>query len=219
MVVLGYAITFLWVFAVMGVAQVAKSLFKASSEASRKIIHVLVAFAWIPMYICFGSSWHLVVPPLCFVVINYISLKKNVFSMMERSDEAKQSYGTVFYAVSMVIMAAFSVFKPDFLPCYGIGMFCLAFGDGLAPLVGSIKKGNTSFFGGKRTAFGSAAVFILSLVVVIAMTAILDLPLKWYACILIAVCSALMEVVGMQGFDNLTLPLGTSAVAFLFLNM
>lgn len=219
MVAIGYIITFLWVFAVMGIAQAAKGLCKAPGEASRKIVHVLVAFAWIPMYICFGSSWHLLVPPLCFVVLNYISLKRNVFSMMERENADKKSYGTVFYAVSMTIMAAFSVYRPDFLPCYGIGLFCLAFGDGFAPLMGSIKRGNSSFMGGSRTIFGSVTVFVLSLVVAIAMTAIFDLPLKWYACVLVALCGAVMEIAGTGGYDNLTLPLGTSAVAFLFLSM
>lgn len=219
MVILGYITTFAWVFLVMGLAQGAKRLLSVSAETSRKIVHVLVSFAWIPMYFCFGSSWHLIVPPLCFVVINYISVRKNVFSMMERDGGENRSYGTVYYALSMAVMAAASALDARFLLPYGIGMFCMSFGDGLAPLVGGIAKGNIKLLGGKKTVFGSASVCVLSLLVVIVMSASFSMELAWYECVLIALLAMVMELLGSNGFDNLTLPLGTSLLSYIFITL
>ena len=215
---LGYVLTFAWVFAVMGFAQAARKCFNAKEETSRKIVHVLVSFAFLPMYFCFGATWHLLVPPLCFVVLNYISIKKSIFSMMEREGEGR-SYGTVVYAFSMLVMALFSVICPAFLRAYGVGLFCMSFGDGLAPIVGGIKKGNFSIFGGQRTAFGSLTVFVMSFVVAFSMSAAFGMELRVCECLLIAALAAVMELVGTQGLDNATLPLGVSCLTFVFMTI
>jgi len=215
---LGYALTFAWVFAVMGISHAAKKFCRIGEEGSRKIVHVLVSFAFFPMYFCFGASWHLLVPPLCFVVLNYISVKKSVFSMMERSGE-RQSYGTVIYALSMLVMAAFSVLCPAFLLPYGVGLFCMSFGDGLAPIFGSVKRMNFSIFGGQRTALGSLTVFVMSFVVTFSMSAVFSMGLRAYECALVAAFSALMELVGTRGLDNATLPLGVSCLTFVLMTM
>ena len=215
-ILLGYILTFGWVFAVLGVAQAVKTLLHTGDEASRKVVHIGVSLAWIPMYFCFGRSFHLLIPPLVFVVLNYISCKKNIFSMMERSDAEKQSYGTVYYAVSMSVMAGLSLLDGRFLLPYGTGLFCMAFGDGLAPCFGSLKSGNRRLFGSRRTLYGSISVLIVSFAVVALMRVFFSLPLGWGEMAAVAVCAAVMELVGVKGLDNFTLPLGVCLLTWAF---
>ncbi|MCC8048995.1 MAG: hypothetical protein LIO52_07905 [Oscillospiraceae bacterium] len=214
-IALGYIITYLWVFAVLGISALVKKLFHAGDEASRKVVHVLSAFAWMPMYICFGATWHLLIPPATFIVINYISVQTDLLPMMERHDGEK-SYGTVFYAVSMTVLAAATLADSRFMLPFGAGMLCMALGDGLAPLFGSIKKGNRPIFGEKRTLYGSLSVFALSSIVVAVFTYGLGMPLQFYQVLLVGVFAAVMEAVGVNGADNLTLPLGVGLLSWLF---
>ncbi len=214
---LGYALTYGWVVAVMAFAQLTKSRLRASDETSRKLVHILVALAWIPMYLFFGMSVHLLVPPLTFVVLNYISYKKDIFSMMERKEKTPASLGTVYYPVSMAVLSGLSLLDGRFLIPYGIGLFCMAFGDGLAPYAGHIKKGNAAFFGGRRTLLGTLTVFAASAAVAALMTLLFSLPLSPYEIALTAAAAALFEAIGLRGFDNLTLPVGVGVLSWIFI--
>ena len=214
-ILLGYILTFGWVFLMLGLTLVLKKATHADDEISRKIIHVSVAFAWIPMYLCFGTSWHLIVPPACFIVLNYISYKKDLFTAMERSDKSKQSPGTVYYAVSMSFMALVSVCHAPCMPCYAAGLFCMALGDGFAPIFGSIKKGNRKLFKTSRTLYGSLSVFVICFLVILTLSRIFDLDLAVWKLLLVALEATVMELCGVSGLDNLTLPIGVFALMIL----
>lgn len=213
----GYVLTYAWVFLILIVTSALKSVFHLSDEGSRKIVHITVSFAWVAMYFYFGATWHLLIPPLTFVVLNYISYKKDIFAAMEREQKDSASLGTVYYPISMVVLSLLSLLDRNFLIPYGIGMFCMAFADGLAPIFGRIKQGNLPLCGGRRTLYGSLTVFLLSFLVVAIMSAVFSLPLLWYEELLLAFCAAVLEFVGMKGFDNLTLPIGTGVLTWLFL--
>ena len=215
-IALGYILTFGWVFLMLGLTLVLKKAVHADDEVSRKIIHVSVAFAWIPMYFCFGTSWHLPVPTAVFIILNYVSYKKNLFAAMERTDERKKSLGTVYYAVSMTFMALVSWLYAPLLACYGIALFCMALGDGFAPVFGSIRKGNRTLLG-SRTLYGSISVFVVCLLVVYIMSTIFSLPLAFWKMLIIAAGATVLELCGGKGLDNLYLPLGVFALLGLFL--
>ena len=161
MILWGYLLTFGWVFVIMALTTVLKKAVNLNDESSRKIVHITVSFAWIPMYRFFGATWHLLVPALFFTVFNYLSFKFNILAAMERQDAEKKSLGTVYYAVSMAVMSLLCLWEESFLIPYGIGMFCMALGDGLAPIFGQIRKGTRYFFGGKRSLYGVLTVFLV----------------------------------------------------------
>ena len=217
MILLGYILTFGWVFFIMAVTTVLKKLVGLGDEYSRKIIHISVAFAWIPMCICFGTTWHLLVPAIFFAVFNWLSYRFNLLSAMERQDAEKKSPGTVYYAVSMAVMAALCLWDSQFLAPYGIGMFCMALGDGLAPIVGGIEKGNVRLFRGRRSLYGTLTVFVVSLVVAAVMSAVFGLGYPVWKLLLLALGATALEFVGFKGFDNLTLPIGVCLLARLLL--
>lgn len=215
MIFFGYLLTFGWVFFILVLTTVLKKAVSLSDEGSRKLVHISVAFAWIPMYCCFGATWHLLVPSGFFTVFNYLSFRFNLLSAMERQDAAKRSPGTVYYALSMLIMSLLCLWDPDFLIPYGIGVFCMALGDGLAPLAGTVQKGNRFYFGGRRSLFGTLTVFLICFAVTTFLSVIFRLPYTLPDMLLLAVCGAILEFVGAKGFDNLTLPLGICLLAWL----
>ena len=215
-IALGYILTFGWVFLTLGLTLALKKAVGADDEVSRKIVHVSVAFAWIPMVLCFGTSWHLLAPPAVFIVLNTVSYRKGLFAAMERTDESKKSLGTVYYAVSMTVMALWTRLIPACLPAYGAGLFCMALGDGFAPVFGRIRKGNRPLFGG-RTLYGSLSVFVICLLVLIVFNAIFALALPFWQLLLTALAAVLLELIGVKGLDNLTLPLGVFVLVFFFI--
>ena len=207
MIALGYILTFGWVFLILGLTLVLKKRTGADDEVSRKIVHVSVAFAYIPMYFFLRGSWHFIVPTAVFIVLNAVSYHSNLFAAMERADESKKSLGTVYYAVSMTAMGALSVLEPRCLPCYAMGAFCMALGDGFAPIFGAIKKGNRRLLG-QRTLYGTLSVFVICLIVAAAVNGLFRMSLPFWALLCIAAAGAALELISSRGLDNLTLPLG-----------
>ena len=216
MILLGYILTFRWVFLVLGLTLLLKKKTGADDEVSRKIVHILVAFAYLPMYFCFGATWHLLIPPAVFIVLNAVSYRRNLFSAMERTDESKKSLGTVYYAVSMTVMGALCVLVPRCLPCYAMGVFCMALGDGFAPIFGAIRRGNRRLLG-ERTLYGTLSVFVISLAVAAAISAIFRMGLPAWALFVLALAAAALELIGSRGLDNLTLPLGVFLLSTLLM--
>jgi phytol kinase len=156
-------------------------------------------------------------PAVYIIILNYVSYKKDIFSGMERERKDASSLGTVWYAVSMTVLAALSVLDSRFLPAYGIGFFCMAFGDGLAPMFGGLKKGNFYIIKGKRSFYGSLSVFVASVIVCAIMTAVFTLPLTWYEIGAVGLAGAALEIAGLRGLDNLTVPIGTAVISWLFI--
>ncbi len=216
MIALGYLLTFGWVFLTLGLTLVLKKKTGADDEVSRKIVHVSVAFAYIPMYVFLRGTWHFIVPTAVFIVLNAVSYRKNLFAAMERTDESKRSLGTVYYAVSMTVMGALCVLVPRCLPCYAMGVFCMALGDGFAPIFGAIRRGNRRLFG-ERTLYGTISVFVICLIVAALISAIFHMGLPVWAIALIALAAAALELIGSRGLDNLTLPLGVFLLSTLLM--
>ena len=84
----------------------AKVFEKAGKEASRKFIHIMLSNWWIIAMIFFKDAIVASILPALFIVINYLSYKKGIISVMERDEgeENKESMGTVYYAVSLFIL-------------------------------------------------------------------------------------------------------------------
>lgn len=210
---LGYLFTYIYIFFIIFFAKYIKEKFYLSEEFSRKMVHIFVSFAWIIMIHYFSNTWHLVVPPITFIILNYISYKKNIFSAIERKNN--DSFGTVYYPISMTILSTITILDLNFIAPYGIGLFCMAIGDGFAPYFGSKYK---SFkFINNKTIFGIFIVFISALFISIIFSNIYNLPFNIYDAFIIAIFSSIFEFIGLKGLDNLFLPIGSAIVAYILL--
>lgn len=95
-------------------------------------------------------------------------------------------------------------------PTASVGIFALAFGDGLSSVVGKIfGKVRLPFTGGK-TLEGTLTVFAVVLPVALSAGG------SFQTAVIVAVCAAFLEALPLEDLDNLVLPLGT-ALIFSFL--
>lgn len=210
MIVKGYLFTYLYLILLLLITDILHKKFNVSEMITRKIIHICVSFCWIFLYVYFKNTIHIIIPPITFIIVNYISYKKNLFKGMENDDN---SIGTVLYPVSVLIMCIVTYFEPKFYLHFGIGLFIMAFGDGLAPLVA--KKIKSKELINDKTISGSLTVFVVSILVMLTFDLVFDISFKLYQYVIVAIISTLLELIGTKGLDNLYIPLGVSIVVYL----
>lgn len=216
MILIGYIVAYLYLFAVIFLIGGLQKLFKFKVELSRKLIHFFIGFVWLILYRYHKGTYHFAVIPFSFVIINYLSYKFRIFKMFEREDEEKNHLGTVYYAASITIMALISLFWEQTLLPYGLAVFCLSFGDGAAALIGSgIKKYNPKITK-EKSLMGTLGAIVFSFVGSLLYLWIFPaMGLSLLQVAAVSVAAGLLELVGM-GLDNFSLPLGVMALATFF---
>lgn len=103
--ILGIVASYIFIFIVISIAKLVE---KKGKEASRKFIHIFLGFWWLIAMYFFNNVWFASFVPATFVIINYISIKKDVIKVMERDDEHKDGFGTVYYAISLLVLVIFT---------------------------------------------------------------------------------------------------------------
>lgn len=216
MVLTGYLLSYAYLFGVILLIGGVQKLFKFDVEISRKIIHFFIGFVWLILYKYHVNTWHFVVVPFSFVIINYLSYRFKIFKMFERVDENKNHFGTIYYAASITVMSVVSLFFEETLLPYGIAVFCLSFGDAAAALFGGyIKKGNVKLTKDKSL-FGTIFGVLFSIVGIVVFMLIIPVELSAWQVVVLGVASGLLELVG-KGLDNFSIPFGVMAIATVFL--
>lgn len=209
---IGILVSFIFVFAVIGISTVLSNKGRLDPEGSRKFIHVAVSNWWIIAMLMFSDPLWASFVPLMFVFINTLSYRKNIFKAMER-DGSPRDLGTVYYAISLLILAALTfTYKVPYIG--GIGILVMGYGDGFAAIVGQ-RYGKHSFtkFGLNKSLEGSLMVLVFG-VLISGLFFGLYSPSNLILKAVIVGCFALIvEVLSPNGFDNLTLPLLVSALS------
>ncbi len=209
--VLGLIVSFAFVFLVIGLS---RPLERRGKEGSRKFVHVMVSNWWIIAMVFFDSPGFAVVAPAVFVVLNYLSYRLGLFSSMERH-EGRRDLGTVYYAISLVVLSLLT-FRQGAAPYIGaVGILIMGWGDGLAAVVG--KRYGTrkvTIFGATRSLQGSLTMFVVSFVVCFVILSIYDPAQALLASLTVAAGATIAEALTPLGFDNLTVPLLSSALYY-----
>lgn len=220
--ILGLLISFAYIFIVLGLVTLYAARRGGASETSRKLIHILVG-NWVFITPMFTSLWALMVVPSCFVVINLISRKHKLFPAMEREGDG---YGTVYYAVSMLVLPA-AAFLLDWPTLSFVGLLIMAYGDGLAAIVGKRCGRRHPFpFAREKSLEGSLTLAAVSFVVTFIALIVLQgkgalraasIPMALLIAALTAAFATFVELTGKAGCDNLSLPLCAGIFATLCL--
>lgn len=196
----------------------AKAFEKAGKEASRKYIHIMLSNWWIIAMVFFDNMFWAAATPALFVVVNYLSYKKGLIKVMERDDKDnnKESLGTVYYAVSLFILALLT-FGPLDNPLLGLcGIFVMGYGDGLAAVIGqAVKSKEFNIKGNKKSLAGCLTMFVITLTIFVAFLSYNNAEYIAIKSILVAIFMTIIEAVSIKGTDNLTVPLITSLFAAL----
>ena len=188
----------------------AKFFEKAGKEASRKYIHIMLSNWWFIAMFFFDSAIWASIGPISFIIINYLSYKKDLIKVMERDEENKDGLGTVYYALSLFLVVIFTfgiIHRPEVGLC---AILIMGYGDGLAAVIGrsvksiSYKVGNTT-----KTIAGSATMFFISFLIVAIFLASIQSDMWFLKSILLAISATVIEAVSIKGTDNITVPVFT----------
>lgn len=208
----GIIVSYIFVFVVIISAKLVE---KKGKEASRKYIHITLSFWWVIALVFFNNIWFAIIPPITFVILNYISVKKDLIKVMEREEEKKDGYGTVYYALSLLILVivTFIINKTELGL---VGVFTMGFGDGFAAIIGKrvnskqYKIGNTT-----KTIAGSLTMFIITLIITAIFMAFYGVNMWLIKSVLIAIIMTIVEAISIKGTDNLTVPLISCLLTYL----
>lgn len=214
--IIGLIVSFVYIFLLIGVSTLLASKKIFNGESSRKFIHIMVSNWWFIAMFYFDNVWMAAITPAAFVAINYYSYKNQTFKAMER-DGSKKDLGTVYYVISLLILTL-ATFTRGLEAIGAIGILTMGYGDGFAAVIGE-KYGSTKLNIGStvKSLEGSLMVFFFGFAIsgfVFASTGDAWWGIK---ALLVGFVSAALELYTKDGFDNITLPLGTSLLSYLLM--
>ena len=202
-------------FTYIGLVIVSAKIFeKWGKELSRKYIHIMLGNWWIIAMLFFNNVWFAIIGPAVFVVVNYISYKKDLIKVMER--DKQDGFGTVYYALSLLILSivSFGILKN---PAIGlVPTLVMAYGDGLAAIIGKKTKSKKYKLSDTKKSFaGSLTMFIISLILIGGYLLFTYNDVFWSSThwplitIMMAFCVTAIEAVSGKGIDNISVPIST----------
>lgn len=196
----------------LGAATALSKKGKLTGEGSRKFIHIALGNWWLIALWFFDSPlWAAAVPAL-FVVVNYLSYRFQLVKAMERG-EGRGDLGTVWYAVSLLVVAIWSFTWPEQKWAGTVALLSMGYGDGLAAVVGKrFGKHSYPLPGLKKTLEGSAVLFAAVFVVTLVVSLVAGRPEALALALIAAAVATALELATPLGLDNLSLPLGVGAL-------
>lgn len=204
----------IWVLLMLFAAWVVNRFANKDPEIIRKIVHIgtgnVILLAWwldIPAILGITAS----------IVASAVTLLSYRFPILPGINSVgRKSFGTFFYAVSIGILIA--CFWTQQQPQYAVlGILIMTWGDGLAALVGQrIGQHKYKVFGRQKSWEGSLTMTVVSFLVtsLILVNVQGNLWQTWLISLAVALVATGLEVVSFLGIDNLTVPLGSAALAF-----
>ena len=199
----------LWIITVLIIAFLSKKYFPKKEELSRKIIHIgtgpVILLAWffeIPKNLAFLSAFFITIA----LSINY---QYRLLPAIE--DIERKSFGTIAYGISITFLLL--LFWPQYTSSISIGVLSMAFGDGLAGLIGkSINSPKWSVLGQSKSIAGTLTMGTVVAITTATIASINNLDLQPIEIIVISLVATLLEQISPWGIDNLTVPIGVTCI-------
>lgn len=210
--IIGIIVSFVFTFLIIGISTILTKYGVISGENSRKFVHIGVSNWWIIAMIFFNNSFYAAIAPGCFVVINYISYRKNIFKVME-GERRNKDLGTVYFAISLLILTVYA-FSGESQPYMGaLGILTMGYGDGFAAVFGNkYRKHSFKIWNNTKTLSGTCAMFAFSFLVSFIVLEIYSPAFALPISIVLAFAATTIEMVSPFGLDNLSVPLLTTYI-------
>jgi phytol kinase len=211
---LAVVVSFIYVFAVLGVAEGLRKALTLPVEFTRKVVHIGVGmWAWGTAAL-FTNKWFAIICPAAFIVLNYVSYKRGLFLAIESND--KSNLGTVYFPIAFVAIILLTF---DFSEVMMVAaLMPMTWGDSFAAIVGQRYGAHRYALGGETKSLeGSAAMFVLSfistLAVFMAFEILRGVDVLWAVAFaaVSAIASTLVEALSPKGLDNLFVPAASLA--------
>lgn len=210
-------ITVIYLTVMLVCAESLNRLTAVGAELTRKVVHIgsghVILIAWllnIPAWVGIGAS---AIAGVIAILSYFLPILPSINSV------GRNSLGTFFYAISMGILVAcfWTINAPQYA---AIGILVMAWGDGLAAIIGQrFGKHPYQFFGSRKSWEGSATMAAVSFIVTLLILLLVqgNSWQTWCVSLLVALVATGLEAFSKLGIDNLTVPLGSAAFCF-FLN-
>lgn len=214
-VVVGYATFFGYSAVIMGLGLLVEKKTHCDKMICRKLTHIISAGVWVINYVFFKCSVHWVIANGIGAIALGIVTFGNFMKVYER-DDAQKSYGLFYFGASTFVVAlisflAFRLANEELgLKLYyasGIAYYCLAFGDGFAPVFAKVFAKRNIELVKNRTLIGSLTVFLMSLLATYAFILIFRIEMGFGMVVSIASLTCVAEFYGKKGLDNIFIDL------------
>lgn len=182
----------------------------AQPEWSRKLVHIgsgpVVLIAW------WCGIDRLIALPVAGIVTLIAALNHRLRLLPGIEDIDRHSYGTIAYGASITLL--FGLLWPERAQPVAAGVLVMAFGDGLAGLLGPlVNSPRWQVFGQTRSLAGTAVMGGGSAAVLLAVAALQPATAPaTLALLAIAVAATALEQWASAGVDNLTVPLAVAGL-------
>ncbi len=203
-------LAFVYVSVVLAIGEGLRRLLRLSVEFTRKFVHVAVGMIAFPLVWLFRDWYWAIMPPLVFILVNYMSYRRQIFRGMETGE--KNQLGTIYFPFSFSILIPLFWSQPALLVA---SLMPLTWGDAFAAIVGKRWGAHTyRAFGQTRSIEGSLAMLALSFIATTVALLVFGQPapssVVWG--LATAVVATIVEAFSPWGIDNLTVPLCSAVV-------
>jgi phytol kinase len=209
--------SFIYVFAMIGIAEGLRKWRGYSVDFTRKFIHIAVGMWAYGTVLLFESRVFAIIPPLAFVAINAFSYWQGTFKAMETGE--KGQLGTIYFPLSFAAIIWLLWEQPHLVVA---SLMPMTWGDALAAVAGRrIGKHHYSVAGSTRSLEGSGVMFLASWVATLVPLLVLaPASVSVETAVVTAGVTALgatvVEAVSPWGIDNLTVPAVSVLILALF---
>jgi phytol kinase len=210
---MGLVIVAAWLAMVLAMALLVRHRWPEQREWSRKLVHIgtgpVVLLAW-----GFGIGRGLALP-LALLVTAATALNHRFRLLPAVEDVGRHSYGTVAYGASISLLLA--LFWPQQPLAVAAGVLVMAFGDGLAGLVGpALPSRRWQLWGQTKSLAGTGCMLLAAFAVLLLLTALAEAsgqPAPTPAlCLGLALLATALEQWSVFGVDNLSVPVVTGVL-------
>lgn len=216
--IIALLVSFIYVFAMIGIAEGLRKWRNYSVEFTRKFIHIAVGMWAYGTVLLFERRAFAIIPPLAFVAINTFSYWQGTFKAMETGE--KGQLGTIYFPISFAILVWLLWDRPHLLVA---SLMPMTWGDALAAVVGRrIGQRRYTIAGSTRSLEGSAVMFLVSWAATLPpLLLLVPTPMNLVAVAGIAAVTSLgatiVEAISPWGIDNLTVPAVSALILVLML--
>lgn len=208
---LALIISYVYVLVIIGIGEGLRKWRSYSTEFTRKLVHIGVGMWAFGTVLLFRHWYFAIIPPLTFVILNYISYRGQIFKSVEMGE--KGNLGTVYFPISFATVICLLWERPNLLVA---SLMPMTWGDALAAILGRCcGRRKYRVLGSTRSIEGSLGMFLFSWLSVFLALLLLP-PLGWQTSLLyslaVAVFATLVEALSPWHVDNLTVPLLSAAL-------
>ncbi|MBO6517504.1 MAG: phosphatidate cytidylyltransferase [Bacteroidia bacterium] len=208
--VIFYSTAYLILFAI---SEYLYHVLKLNVEVTRKVVHVSTGLIALTFPIYLHNFWQVLV--LCLLFLGLLAIAEKFKWLKSITAVERRSYGSWLFAL-IVLVCFYAQLELSNSSLYYLPLFILTICDPIAAAAGKrLNLVPIKILGSVKSIGGSLAFFISCFLVLVVYNSIASIswPLGYTA--LMSLSIALLELVSIRGWDNLTIPLG--AMGFVYM--